>query len=97
MERKATRAEVYEALDGEREYQEIRWGVASCEGRTPEDHQHSVSEWLIYMQDYLTEAIHIVARNADPAASILALAHVRKITAMGVACMEQLGAQKRVV
>ena len=83
------RARVYAAIDGERDYQERRWGNAPSGGK------HPVTEYLAYMQDYLTEALHQVARNADPEAAEMALHTVRKITAMGVACMEQNGAPER--
>lgn len=84
----AERDEVYSALDGERRYQN-KW-VSS----TSKD-EHSFSEWIAYMEDYLAEAKHILARkmkqDADPE-----VAHImRKVTAMGVAAMEQLGAPKR--
>jgi hypothetical protein len=91
------RSEVYAALDSERTYQDIRWGVDAAPGRRPSDHFHSVSEWLLYIQDYTTEAIHICSREADPVASEKALNWIRKIAAMGVVCMEQNGAPKREV
>lgn len=86
-----TREQVYAVLDGEREYQDRRWNVNT----TPTEGQHTVTEWLVYMQDYVREAMTQVTRAADPAASRLALNTIRKITAMGVACMEQHGAPER--
>lgn len=87
----STRQEVYWAINDERDYQDRKWN----ENTTTSAGKHSVSEWLVYMQDYLTEAIHQVSRGADPKASEDALHTVRKITAMGVACMEQNGAVRR--
>jgi len=84
-----TREEVYQALDSERDYQDRRWGPEQSSGK------HSVAEFLLYMQDYLTQAINQSSRNADPLATTLALDTVRKITAMGVACMEQNGVVDR--
>lgn len=80
-----TRREVYEVIDGEREYQEQKW----------EGHEHTPTEWLVYMQDYITEALHFVSRNPDPTANEFALHNIRKVTALGVACMEQRGVRYR--
>jgi hypothetical protein len=84
----ATRAEVYSVIDGERAYQ-AKWDTCESKGR------HTVTEWLVYMQDYLSEAINMVSREAEPACHEKALHNIRKITAMGVACMEQNGAPPR--
>jgi hypothetical protein len=81
----AARQEVYAALDSEREYQARRWG----------EHAHSVTEFLVYMRDYVEEALHTVTREADPMAAAVALDNVRKVAALGVACMEQHGAPMR--
>lgn len=83
---KSTRQEVYAAIDTERNYQDSKWSPV-------EDHQHTIEEWLVYIQDYLTEAIHQASRNASPSPD--ALDTIRKITGMGVACMEQNGAPVR--
>ena len=85
----ATRKEVYAALDSERDYQQERWGPTETKGL------HSISEFLLYMQDYLNEAAHIVSREGKRTAYPKALEVVRKITAMGVSCMEQHGAPSR--
>lgn len=85
----ATRIEVYEALNSERDYQDSRWGKTETKGI------HSISEWIAYIEDYLSEAKHLLARkkmvDAYPEANNI----IRKVTAMGVACMEQNGAPKR--
>jgi hypothetical protein len=85
------REEVYKLVDGERDYQEKKWNSAT----TTSGGQHSACEWLTYIQDYLTEAIHDVSRNPDPAATTMAMENIRKITAMGVAAMEQIETQPR--
>lgn len=87
----ATRDEVYDALDSERDYQDQQWNAHT----TSTAGQHSVTEFLVFIQDYLTQAMHQVSRESEPFASEKALHTVRKITAMGVACMEQHGAPKR--
>lgn len=86
---KVERKEVYVALDGERDYQDGLWGPTGSQGL------HSVTEFLVFMEDYVKEALHYVSRNAEPGASEVALNIVRKVAAMGVACMEQHGAPHR--
>lgn len=85
------RTEVYEAIDGERNYQDTRWNPDT----TQSGGLHSVTEFLVYMQDYTAEALHYVSRNGDPKASEFALHNVRKVAALAVACMEQHGAPRR--
>lgn len=84
----ASRAEVYAALDTERTYQIEKWG---------DDHDggHTVTEFLVYMRDYVEEALHTVTREADETANPKALDIVRKVAALGVACMERHGAPVR--
>lgn len=84
-----TRQEVYEALDSEREYQKMWETKSTSKG------QHSFSEWFAYMTDYIQEAQHILARTARQDAYPQVTHIMRKVTAMGVAAMEQLGAPKR--
>ncbi len=87
----ASRQEVYEAIDSERDYQERRWTPET----TTSGGQHSIEAWVVYLQDYLTECIHQLSRNGRPMANDLALDTIRKLAAMCVACMEQHGAPKR--
>lgn len=87
----ASRLEVYDAIDSERDYQDSLWNPET----TPTEGVHHVASWLTYMRSYLDEAVNQVSRGADPAASVAALNTIRKITAMGVACMEQHGAPQR--
>jgi hypothetical protein len=79
------RLHIYAALDREREYQEEKHG--------PTDHHgvHSVTEWLVYIEQYLNEAKKVVTYHSDPDARKRALCAIRKVTAMGLACMEQNG------
>lgn len=84
-----TRQEVYEAIDSERDYQVARWGNTVTKG------QHSITEFIAYMEDYLAEAKHILARKGKAESYPLVLPIMRKVTTLGVACMEQNGAQKR--
>lgn len=59
---KATRAEVYAAIDGERAYQNEKWN----EDTTASGGSHSPAEWLVYIDDYLREAKMQATRHADP-------------------------------
>ena len=83
----ATRDEVYYAINTERDYQDRIWNSFT----TTSKGQHSVAEWLVYMEDYLNEAKHITSRRADPEGTQRPLEIIRKIAAMAVACMEQNG------
>lgn len=74
---------VYETLDEERDYQDLKWGT---------DERPTVGNFLVYMQDYMTQAIHDLTHNIGDEK---ALDTIRKITALGVACMEQNGSVRR--
>ena len=79
------RADVYAAIDDERKYQNLEWGSI-------EDHPHEVGAWLTIMRSILTDA--------ESAWSSLrgdngALDELRKLAAVGVACMEQHGVVPR--
>ena len=87
----STRPEVYEALDGERAYQDTRWNSDT----TSSGGLHSFEEWFTYMEDYIAEAKHVLSRHVKKDADFVASHIMRKVTAMGVAAMEQLGAPKR--
>ena len=88
---RATRDEVYHAIDTERVYQDRLWNSFT----TTSEGLHSIEEWLIYIEDYLNEAKHVVSRKARQEADPRALAIMRKIAAMCVACMEQNGCSVR--
>lgn len=85
----ATRNEVYDALNGEREYQR-KW-----ETESESKGKHSLSEFFAYMEDYIDEAQHILAREPVQTGNPKAANILRKVTALGVAAMEQHGAPKR--
>jgi hypothetical protein len=85
------REDVYKLIDGERAYQEKIWNSETTESGG----LHSPCEWLVYMQDYLTEALHMASRNPDPEATRMVMNNIRKITAMGVAAMEQIDTRSR--
>jgi hypothetical protein len=79
------RTDVYKLIDGERAYQEVRWGPRL----------HSPEQWITYMEDYLTEAKHILSRELSLTADPKAMEIIRKVTAMGVCAMEQIDTAPR--
>lgn len=91
MDRNAEREWAYESIDTERHYQAVRWN----EETTETGGKHSVTEFLVFIQDYTNEALHVLTRNPEPQATEEALHIVRKIAALGVACMEQNGSFPR--
>jgi len=86
------RQEVYKLIDGEREYQNERWKDDHTVSGT---HVHTPEEWIVYMEDYLQEAKHILSRNSAPDCYQAAMDIIRKVTAMGVAAMEQIPTSPR--
>ena len=87
-----SRAEVYNLIDGERAYQDRRWGSDLARNGI---HEHSPQEWLTYIVDYANEALHTGARTEDQFAHPLQMAIIRKIGGMAVAAMEQEGCPPR--
>ena len=89
----ATRQEVYEAIDSERDYQDSRWN----ENTTTSKNIHTFEDWFTYMEDYIDEAQHILSRKARQDSDPIAADIMRKVAAMAVCAMEEHGAPKRVV
>jgi len=87
---KLTRQHVYELIDGEREYQDKRWTI-----ETGARVVHSPEEWLVYIEDYVNEAKHIMSREAYGICEPKAMSIMRKIAAMAVCAMEQNGSTPR--
>lgn len=88
------RESVYAALDSEREYQDAK-GVAN--GGEP--HRHELESFVLYMDDYMTELKHQLSRQWTDTGRVhpSCLDTLRKVTALGVAAMEQHGAPYREV
>lgn len=78
---------VYEAINSERNYQDHRWP-----GRI-----HSIDEYILFMEHHLQEARKLVATTdldlADNRTEALNV--IRKVTALGVVCMEDNGSPLR--
>jgi len=85
------REDVYKLIDGEREYQDSRWNAET----TASGGLHAPEEWIVYMEDYLNEAKHILSRENVQTAYPKAMEIIRKVTAMGVAAMEQIDTAPR--
>jgi hypothetical protein len=73
-----TREDAYKVIDLEREYQDRKWGGAE------HDRQHSVADWIIFMEIFLNKAKEELRVRGEAGA----LEKVVKVTALGVACME---------
>lgn len=73
------REEVYELINGERDYQDKKWGG-------PEhDKRHSLGDFLLYMRYYLSEAEVCYGTDSYEYTAD----NVRKVAALAVAAMEQ--------
>ena len=87
----SNRAEVYAVIDEERTYQSERWNSKT----TTSGGIHSNTEFLVYIKDYVEEALHYACRNPDPDATRFSQHNLRKIAALAVAAMEQNGIKRR--
>ena len=77
------REQVYKMIDSERDYQDWRWESGKRKDRIM-DEKKSVAEWVNYIEFHLNLAKeHLYMLRKDDA-----LEEVRKITGLGVACME---------
>lgn len=85
------RSEIYAAIDTEREYQD-GWRDPSL---TTSGGWHSLAEFLVYIQDYTSEALHMATRRPDLEAEEFTRHQMRKIAALAVAAMEQHGVRYR--
>lgn len=79
------RQKVYEAIDSERLHQDRKWG-------TIEKHPHEVGAWLTLMRTLLSKADVAWSGSTDDR---IALAEIRQVLAVGVACCEQHGVEAR--
>lgn len=88
---KLTRKEVYDAIDSERNYQDLRWN----EGTTSSGGVHSPEEWYMYIENYVNEAKGILSRENVQSSYPKAMDIMRKVAAMSVCAMEQNGTKLR--
>ena len=79
------REDVYKVLDGERDYQDSKWGVQTDQGKRTEN-------FIVYMQAYLNQAVNDITFNKGDEK---ALDTLRKVVGLGIACFEINGVPKR--
>lgn len=84
QERRMTmeRSKVYQMIDGEREYQDAKWG-------TVEQNPHTVTDWLFIINHYWCKATDAHMGKQER------LREIRKIAALAVAALEQYGCEPR--
>jgi len=82
---KATRNQVFGVINGERAYQTDKWGP-------DEDKKNPVAAFLTFMRYHMRRAEELASTMSDADA---ALDQIRKVTTLGVACMETHGAPAR--
>jgi hypothetical protein len=80
-----TRTEVYALIEGERKYQDERWNPQT----TSSGGVHSPEEWFMYIEDYVSEARHVLSRLPVDRAYPEAMGIMRKVAALAVCAMEQ--------
>lgn len=87
---KLTRQAAYQAIDGERNYQDSQRGNAKRhEGQPP----MTPGELILCMEKCLADAR---AAWYKPDGGTACLPEIRKVAALGVQCMERYGAPERV-
>ena len=85
------RNEVYKRIDGERDYQDFRWGVSLSEDYVP-DQEKPPAEWINYIEYHISKAKdEIYHLNKDAA-----LSEIRKVAALAVRALEIHGCPERV-
>jgi hypothetical protein len=87
------RADVYAAIDGERDYQD-HFVIPTRDYWTT----HTLGEFILMINQYAHQAMQKWTHHADSApGNEPSLHEVRKIAALAVRCMEQHGAPRREV
>lgn len=90
-EYKIKTTDVFKSIESERNYQDARWNPET----TTSEGIHSLEEWIMYIEDYLSEAKHIISRSARQESDEKVLHIIRKVAGMAVCAMEQHGAPPR--
>lgn len=80
-----TRKEVYKEIDIERDYQYVKWGGKE------HDEKENIASFITYMENYLRASAYHTSHGTDHAA----LEELRKVVALGVACLEINGCPSR--
>ena len=80
----STFSEVCDVVEGERAYQELRWGPFESHGK------HEVASFVTFLSYHLEQATMCAATGERDV-----LDQVRKIAGLAIACLEQHGAPAR--
>lgn len=83
------RKEVYRIIDGERDYQDKKWGGKK------HDEANTISDWIYYMESCLEDAKGYYVADEIPQEAVLD--ELRQVVALGIACMEVLGVPERIL
>lgn len=86
------RAEVYAAIDTERDYQDRLWPDPERPG-SGEYNPLTIGEFILLAEEYLRKARDEWTREKKP--EVNALNAIRKVAGICVNCMEQHGAPRR--
>jgi hypothetical protein len=89
---KMERREIYNRLDGERDYQDANWGSRRQMDGTP-DEEKPVAEWVNYIEYHVSRAKERIYHLDTEGAT----AELRKVAALAVRAMEIHGCPERVV
>lgn len=77
----SSREEVFASINAERDYQRTKWN----------DNPHSNLEFLVYIRDYVEEAMHRCSRESDEMIADDVRHSLRKIATLAVAALEMNG------
>jgi len=92
MKTDMTKKDVYSRVDGELDYQELKWVVRRDANGTP-DESKPPAEWINYMEYHIAKAKEQVYLLEDEEA----LAEIRKVVALGVRALMIHGCPERVI
>jgi len=84
--------EVYKRVDGELDYQDLKWVPRREANGTPDD-EKPPAEWISYMQQHINDANKGVYNLDDEEA----MAQIRKVVALGVRALMIHGCPERII
>lgn len=80
------RNKIYKVIDGERDYQDKKWGGKD------HDKEHGIIDWIEFMENILETAYQYSELDEEKA-----LDELRQVVALGIACFEIHGVPDRVI
>jgi len=86
-----TRKQIFEAIEGERKYQDDRWNCST----TDSCGKHEIETFLFYLDFYRRQLDAPLSTKSQREGYSEALPILRKMAALLVACMEQHGVAPR--